>query len=108
MATDPALLLAKFSDRAACLSAESNEPWFPETLTYGRGARRYPGLAATGVKVCMSCPVRPQCLQWAITIGTEKQQGTLGGLTVYGRDEARLGKRTPRPRTPKWRGHDDE
>lgn len=57
---------------AACLIADS-EAFFPE-----RG-----GSVREAKKVCETCPVRAQCLEYALE--NDEQFGVWGGLSVYER-----------------------
>lgn len=75
-------------DRAACLRQDP-ELFFPIGSTG-------PAVEQLGraKQVCLSCPVRRDCLQWALDVGID--QGVWGGL---GEDERRsLKRRTVRER----------
>jgi WhiB family redox-sensing transcriptional regulator len=59
-------------DEAACRTRNDVDPkwWFPDS---GRG--RYPSLA---LKVCATCPVRKECLEYAIA--APERHGIWGGM----------------------------
>lgn len=69
-------------DEAACAKIGAPDLWFP-----------HPGQVSTEsravVDVCRGCPVRLDCLQFALDNG--EQHGIWGGLTVTERDQLRRG-----------------
>ncbi|GAA3250896.1 hypothetical protein GCM10017691_63230 [Pseudonocardia petroleophila] len=87
-----------FRHRAACRSVDA-EIFFPAAVA-GPELEAQVSLAKT---VCVGCPVREQCLTWALT---HQPDGIAGGMTEHerrhelaqrrGRQQGRL----PRPRTP--------
>lgn len=87
-----------FRHRAACRSVDP-EVFFP-TAVQGREFEQQVGIAKA---VCAGCPVRPECLTWAIT---HLPDGIAGGMTEHERRlEAgcRHGARRrhrPRPQRP--------
>jgi hypothetical protein len=68
--------------QAAC-AGQPADVWFPE-----RG-----GSAATAKSVCAHCPVRIECLDYALRWGIG--HGVWGGLSM--RERRRLSRRSPRP-----------
>jgi WhiB family redox-sensing transcriptional regulator len=64
-------------DQARCVQADP-ELWFPE-----RG-----GSVADAKRVCSRCPVRRECLDWAVR-QPEALQGIWGGLTAHERRKPR-------------------
>jgi hypothetical protein len=89
-----------FRHRAACRSVDP-EVFFPIAV---RG-REYERQVSVAKAVCAGCPVRVECLTWALT---NLSDGIAGGMTEYERraEQARrrAGHRTarlPRPRTPR-------
>jgi hypothetical protein len=87
-----------FRHRAACRSVDS-EIFFP-TAVAGPEFEAQVSLAKT---VCVGCPVREQCLTWALT---HQPDGIAGGMTEHerrhelARRRGRRRGRLPRPRTP--------
>lgn len=67
--------------RAACLGHENPELWFPhEPAERGEKQRREtPRLYKEAIKVCRSCEVREECLDYALE--ANEQYGMWGGLT---------------------------
>lgn len=72
-------------EEAACLNLPV-DPFFPEQ---GQSA-------APAKKICATCPVRNECLDYAMTTGQE--YGVWGGLTEDERHELRRGRGNVRPR----------
>lgn len=62
-----------FRHRAACRSADP-ESFFPAETT----GRRYEARVLTAKAVCDGCPVRSECLNWALA---ELPDGIAGGMT---------------------------
>ena len=81
----------KFKDQALCLNDEYADAWFPEEKK--RNERGYVERAVYSTTVCTRCPVRAECLAWAIAWTPELQHGVLAGLTQATRAENRLGRR---------------
>jgi WhiB family transcriptional regulator, redox-sensing transcriptional regulator len=77
-------------DRAACLDKDP-ELFFPTGST-GRALEQ----AEQAKAVCAGCPVRTQCLDWALTTGQDA--GIWGGKTE---DERRTLRRVRQRRTAK-------
>jgi hypothetical protein len=89
-----------FRHRAACRSVDP-EVFFP-TATHGP---EYEAQVSIAKAVCAGCPVRAECLAWALP---HQSDGIAGGMTEYERRHelarrraARRGGRLPRPRVPK-------
>jgi hypothetical protein len=89
-----------FRHRAACRSVDV-EVFFP-TAVRGREYERQVSIATA---VCVGCPVRVECLAWALT---NLSDGIAGGMTEHERraEQARRrvghrAARLPRPRTPR-------
>lgn len=78
----------EWTDHAACLRS-SPELFFPVSMAG-------PALEQTAAakRVCAGCPVRAECLEWALRSGDA--HGILGGTTPEERRYLRLA----RPRTP--------
>ena len=70
-----------FRHRAACRSVDP-EVFFP-TAVQGREVERQVSVAKA---VCTGCPVRLQCLDWALT---RLPDGTAGGMTEHERRQER-------------------
>ena len=96
--TETPLQIVLSADGAKDLSWQENalctqidpELFFPEKGQSPRDAR----------KICASCEVREQCLQWAMA--TNQRHGVWGGLTSHERSMlARTGNKTRRLRTAK-------
>lgn len=87
-----------FRHRASCRSVDP-EIFFP-TAVAGPEFEAQVSLAKT---VCAGCPVREQCLTWALT---RQSDGIAGGMTEHerrhelARRRGRRRGRLPRPRTP--------
>ncbi len=60
----------RWADRALCAQADP-DAWFP-----GNGQR---ALAATATRICGHCPVRPQCLDYALS-GADTWAGITTGI----------------------------
>ena len=67
-------MTALWMDDAACKGWDI-DLFFPE--------RKRPGMYADGVRICISCPVRVQCLEYAIS--NNIRHGLWGGMTGYER-----------------------
>jgi WhiB family redox-sensing transcriptional regulator len=83
----PPLALPRFSARPACVG-EDPEIFFvnqndPELHIRNDQAKR----------ICGGCPVREQCLEWALSYG---EHGTWGGLTAQQRGQLRHKRATER------------
>lgn len=74
-------------DRAACRGVDISV-FYPEPPPGRKNPPRGIGVAAA--RVCSPCPVRDECLEWAL--GKEKF-GTWGGTTELDRDAMRKGIR---------------
>lgn len=61
-----------WQDRAAC-KGKPTEWWFPDA------ERGDSGVYARGREVCVNCPVRGDCLQWAVD--NHQRDGMWGGLS---------------------------
>ena len=60
-----------------------------------------PWLVYKAIKICAKCPVKQQCLEFALTFTpTEDQYGIYGGYNPKQRNQIRLGE-TPRPMNTK-------
>ncbi len=70
----------RWANRALCAQADP-DAWFP-----GNGQR---ALAATATRICGHCPVRPQCLDYALS----------GADTWHGISTGIWGGTTPRERS---------
>lgn len=84
-------------DRAACLDTDP-ELWFPADEE--RANRRIPRVAKAKA-VCATCPVRPDCLRWALD--NDIREGLWGGLDEDERPHTRRATRkpvTPKPAAP--------
>lgn len=87
-----------FRHRAACRSVDS-EIFFPTAVA----GPEFEALVSVAKTVCAGCPVREQCLTWALT---HQPDGIAGGMTEHERRHEltrRRGRRRgrlPRPRTP--------
>lgn len=64
--------MAAWRDRAAC-RVEDPDLWFPD----GQGAAYVPQIEKAKA-ICNGCPVRPECLRFAVTFPVPC--GILGGL----------------------------
>lgn len=71
--------LAEFATRAACRPMDP-ELWFPAGEGHGATAAQLREQTVTARAVCAGCPVRAQCLAWALD--TRQQFGVWGGLTT--------------------------
>lgn len=71
---------------AAALCAQTGEPdaWFPDA---GRG-----DMAALAKRVCQACPVRAECLRYALALPANPD-GVWGGLSMRERAELRKVRR---------------
>jgi WhiB family transcriptional regulator, redox-sensing transcriptional regulator len=89
-----ASISASWAERAACLAE-------PPDLFFPIGASGPPEHVARAKAVCLRCPVREQCLAYALETA---QQGIWGGLTEDERSRARLrtqrASQTTRETTP--------
>ena len=74
--------------RASCAGAADPDWWFPE-----RGEHRAAGQLA--IMICQECPVRAQCLEYALQ---GREYGIWGGLTEEQR-KTPLARRRPRRNT---------
>lgn len=77
-------MVSGWRDRAACAGLDP-EMWFP-LHTGGRGGAPSPRdreHAEPAVRVCRGCPVRRDCLTWAVEGG--EQHGIWGGMLPYDR-----------------------
>lgn len=64
--------------RAACRGMDI-DLFFPETGAYNAGRQ-----------VCRRCPVRAECLDWALSFtSVEDQAGLFGGVAPRGREDLR-------------------
>ncbi|QGZ53295.1 hypothetical protein GPZ77_34255 (plasmid) [Streptomyces sp. QHH-9511] len=63
----------RWEDFAACRTVDP-DLFFPDTPRSGAKDR-----TSEAKRVCFACPVRRQCLEWALE--TEQNDGVLGGLT---------------------------
>jgi len=68
------LINGRWRDDAACAGADPDS-WFPEP---GRTTPR------TAVRVCATCPVRRNCLAWALAF--DERHGTWGGISAAARE----------------------
>jgi hypothetical protein len=75
-------------DRAACRGGGDPERFFPSAET----GPAYEAQVAAAKAVCTACPVRAECLTWALT---ELPYGIAGGMTE---DERRRHRAAPKPR----------
>lgn len=84
-------MLNDWIHRAACVGVDP-ELWFPIT----DDGPALPQVAQAKA-VCRRCPVRAECLEWAMTALPD---GVAGGLTAHERAARRHGtpKTTPHPR----------
>lgn len=89
-----------FRHRAACRAVDV-EVFFP-TAVRGREYERQVSIAKA---VCAGCPVRTECLTWALS---HQPDGIAGGMTEHERRAeqacrraSRRAARLPRPRTPR-------
>lgn len=76
--------LAKFSTDALCAQTDPDS-FFPE-----RG-----GSVTEAKKVCLACPIRVQCLEWALNNGEDF--GVWGGLSERERHKLRRTDKRPAP-----------
>lgn len=67
---------------AACRGAEDADLWFPIT-EIGPGAAQ----VAEAKAVCAGCPVRDECLEFALALGLD--YGVFGGMAASERRELR-------------------
>ncbi|WP_425566800.1 WhiB family transcriptional regulator [Pseudonocardia petroleophila] len=81
-----------FRHRAACRSVDP-EVFFP-TAVQGREVDRQVRIAKA---VCNGCPVRTECLDWALT---RLPDGIAGGMTEHERRQERTRRRGARRRRP--------
>lgn len=65
-------------DQAACLKAEP-ETFFPENG----------GPVDEAKRICCHCPIRQECLEYALTHSNENQHGVWGGLSARERKTLR-------------------
>jgi WhiB family transcriptional regulator, redox-sensing transcriptional regulator len=84
----------RWQDRAACRD-EDPELFFPVGVPT---AKPYQAQEADAKKVCARCPVRTECLTWALETGLD--HGVWGGLTEHER-RALLARRARRRKTTK-------
>lgn len=66
--------------QAACRGHDEPETWFP--VGSGPEALR---MEAAAIQVCMGCPVRAVCLEWALETGQDS--GVWGGMSEYDRGD---------------------
>lgn len=78
MTEPPAIELADFIAEGTCAQTDPEE-FFPTT---GGGSKK-------AKRVCLGCPVRSVCLEWALTHPEDAAYGTWGGLTASERDRRR-------------------
>lgn len=74
-----------WTEHAACKDTDY-ELWFPKAGDNGQRAKR----------ICAGCPVRQQCLDFAIT---NEEYGIWGGMSEHQRREHIRATRPPRPET---------
>jgi WhiB family redox-sensing transcriptional regulator len=78
----------RWAERALCAQADP-DAWFPE-----KGQR---GLAQTATRICRHCPVRVQCLDYALS-GADTWAGIATGIwgatTPQERDQLRQQRKT--------------
>lgn len=85
-----ALELPDFGDRALCATSPTPDFWFPLT---GESSEQAKG-------VCRRCPVRQDCLDWALT--KNETHGVWGGLSPKERQAIRrLRGQGPKPPDPR-------
>jgi WhiB family redox-sensing transcriptional regulator len=66
----------KFWEGAACAGSDTNLFFDPDDDRLTKRERTYRENAAK--RICASCPIKPRCMNYAIT---HNQQGVWGGLT---------------------------
>ena len=76
------LTIPNLDGTAACTEVGQPDLWFPDQGDTGAAAR--------AKRVCAGCPVREQCLTWAIT--TNERGGIWGGCGEKERDKIRTEK----------------
>lgn len=79
------LALPDWSTAAVCAQVDA-DLWFPEAGGFGREAKR----------ICSTCPVQTQCLQWALD--HDESWGIWGGYST--KDRRRIKHGLPLPKTP--------
>ena len=57
----------------------------PVDLWFGAGELKQ----RKAIKICEGCPVRPQCLEEALTFSPEQDLGVRGGMSKRARDKLR-------------------
>ena len=62
-------------NRGLCAGHPERECWFPEEYSGAAAAR--------AIAICQACPVRVECLEFAIK--TRQSEGVWGGTTPYKR-----------------------
>ena len=77
-------------DRAVCRDL-SVDLFFPNY-----GDKRQISALANAKAVCATCPVRPECLDWALR--TNSRHGVFGGTTPDERHDLHYPRRPRRPR----------
>ncbi|QPK80796.1 WhiB family transcriptional regulator [Schaalia sp. ZJ405] len=88
---------ASVTDRALCATYVDSDRWFP-TL-----AEKHQALEA--IAICLQCPVRIQCRQWAID--SDEPFGIWGGLTPRARGFNSLGRHVSK-NNPQEKGPENE
>lgn len=86
--------MSGWRDRARCLTSDP-ELFFPVGTT---GPAEQQILDAKSV--CALCPVRCECLQWAMNAGAQAQFGVWGGLDEGERRSLRRKLQRPNPKRP--------
>lgn len=71
----------EWRDRALCRGADP-ELFFPIS---GHGSPSYVKQVAEAKSVCELCPVREECLSWALDFSIKGDCGVYGGLDEYER-----------------------
>lgn len=86
-------MIEHWTDLAACRAADVDPELFFPISTTGPALDQ----VAEAKRVCASCPVKPDCLAWALRAG--ESAGIWGGTTPEERRYLRL---KPLPTAPAW------
>jgi WhiB family transcriptional regulator, redox-sensing transcriptional regulator len=77
--------------RAACSNSWLNpDDWYPVSVPVAAARRE----AAAAITVCAACPVRGECLEWALRNWAIGQFGVWGGTVPAERQKLRAGRVT--------------
>lgn len=86
--TRAAVLLATVRERGACRNTIPTNLFFP-TEDWFPGQRPWTGVGPEVKALCARCPVREECLTWALD--RPEEHGYWGGTTPNERDKLRRG-----------------